>query len=105
MGRIVIVAYKPKQDKESELVELVKSHLFTLRAEGLVSDRDSILMRSTDGSVIEVFEWASKEAIEAAHNNPEVQKMWLEFSKICDFIPVSQVSESTSMFSEFTPLN
>jgi len=105
MGRIVIVAYKPKQDKESELVELVESHLSILRTEGLVSDRDSIVMRSTDGTVVEVFEWASKEAIEAAHKNPEVQKMWLEFSKICDFIPVSQVSESRSMFSEFTPLN
>jgi len=105
MGRIVIVGYKPKEEKESELQEMLKLHLSTLRAEALISDRDSIVMRSTDGTIVEVFEWASKESIEAAHNNPKTQQMWEEFSKVCDFIPVSQVPESASLFSEFTPLN
>jgi len=105
MGRIVIVGYKPKEGKEAELEELMKTHLPILRAEGLVSDRESIIMRSEDGTVIEVFEWASKEALETAHTNAKVQEMWQAYSSVCDYVPVSQVAETSSMFSEFTPLN
>jgi hypothetical protein len=32
--------------------------------------------QASDGTVIEVFEWKSQEAIAAAHTNPVVQKMW-----------------------------
>lgn len=103
-GRIVVVGYKPKDGKQAELEALVKSHLPTLRAEGLVSNREAISMRSEDGTIIEVFEWASKEAIENAHSNVKVHEMWVSFSKVCDYIPVSQVSEISSIFSEFTPL-
>lgn len=104
-GRIVIVGYKPKEGKQAELEDIVKSHLPTLRAEGLVSDREAISMRSEDGTIVEVFEWASKAAIESAHSNVKVQEMWASFSTVCDYIPVSQIKEISSVFSEFTPLN
>ena len=51
MGRIVVVAYKPKLGKESELEALLKGHHPILREEGLASDRDSIIMRSEDGTI------------------------------------------------------
>jgi quinol monooxygenase YgiN len=105
MGRIVVVGYKPKPGKESELEALMKIHLPILREEGLASDRDSIIMRSEDGTIIEVFEWKSKEAIESAHTNLRVQEAWQAFSSVCDYVPVSQVPEISSIFSEFTPLN
>ena len=105
MGRIVVVGYKPKQGKSNELEDLVKTHIPILREEGLVSDRDSIIMRSEDGTIIEVFEWKSEEAIKSAHTNIKVQEMWQAFSSVCDYIPVSQVPEISSIFSEFTPLN
>jgi len=41
MGRIVLVGYKPKPGKESELEALMKTHLPILREEGLVTDRES----------------------------------------------------------------
>ncbi|MBL4836151.1 MAG: hypothetical protein JKY34_01125 [Kordiimonadaceae bacterium] len=105
MGRIVIVGYKPKEGKESELDALMKTHLPILRAEGLASDRDSIIMRSEDGIIIEVFEWASKDCIAAAHTNAKVQEMWQAYSAVCDYVPVSDVAEISALFSEFTPLN
>jgi hypothetical protein len=105
MGRIVVVAYKPKPGKEGELEALIVTHLPILRAEGLVSDRESIIMRSQDGTIIEVFEWKSKEAIESAHANLKIQEMWQAFSAVCEYVPASQVAEFTAIFSEFTPLN
>ena len=104
-GRIVIAGYKPKPGKEAELKALMNTHLPRLRAEGLVTDRESIIMQATDGTILEVFEWASNEAIESAHHNPEVQKMWQEYAAVCEYVPIAELAESTQLFSNFTPLN
>lgn len=103
-GRVVIACYRPKAGREEALGALVRRHFATLRSAGLVSDRVSITMQAADGTFIEVFEWASREAIEAAHRHPAVQKMWAAFGEVCDYVPVSEVPESTQLFSEFTPI-
>lgn len=105
MERIVIVAYKPFPGKESELKNLMKNHWGILREEGLVTDRKSIICKSNDGTIIEVFGWKSKEAIEQSHSNEIVKKMWGEFSKVCEYVPISEVSESLKLFSEFEPID
>jgi quinol monooxygenase YgiN len=105
MGRIVVVAYRSKPGRSKDLRRLLESHLPTLRAEGLATRRPSALMQAADGTLIEVFEWASREAIESAHGNPAVQNMWAAFAEVCDFIPIGSVAEADSLFSEFEPLN
>ena len=105
MERIAIVGYKPFQGKEAELLELMKTHWQKLDEENLVSKRKSIIMQSSNGTVIEVFGWKSKEAIEKAHSNPVVNKMWEDYSKVCEYIPISDLEESSNLFSEFTPIN
>ena len=67
MGRIVIACYRPKAGKNEALRALMQTHLSTLRSEGLVTDRKSIMMEAKDGTILEIFEWKSREAIEAAH--------------------------------------
>ena len=103
MGRIVISCYKPKPGKEKALKALIVDHVPTLRRIGLVTERAPILMEAKDGTLIEVFEWASPEAIQTAHGHPAVLRMWEEYAKVCDYIPVGQVPEAAQMFSEFTP--
>ena len=104
MGRIVIACYKPKPDKNEALRILMKEHLAILKSQDLVTDRASIIMEAQDGTVIEVFEWKSKEAIEAAHTNSAVQAMWQEYAEVCDYVPITDVAEAHQVFSEFTPL-
>lgn len=36
-------------------------------------------MEAGDGTVVEVFEWKSQAAIDSAHTNPEVQRLWKFF--------------------------
>ncbi len=105
MGVVVIVGYKPMPGKEKELDLLMKTHVPRLRAEGLVTDRESILMRSKNGTIVEVFEWKSKQAIESAHANPEVLKMWEEYAQVCEFIPLSKLEEAGEMFAEFSSVD
>jgi quinol monooxygenase YgiN len=101
---IVIVAYRPKPGKESETLDLVRSRVPTLRKEGLVTDRSPIIMRARDGTIIEVSEWKSQEAIDAAHKNPNVLVMWNRFFEVCDCIPLNTLSESSEMFAGFEPV-
>jgi quinol monooxygenase YgiN len=105
MGRIVIVAYKPKPGKEAALKELMHTHLPRLKQEGLVRDKEPYIMEAGDGTIVEVFEWLSDEAIQTAHTNPEVQKMWGEYAEVCDYTTIGSLSEAMSMFSNFTALN
>jgi quinol monooxygenase YgiN len=104
MGRIVIASYRPKPGQESALHELMKQHVATLRSLGLATNRPPITMQAKDGTFVEVFEWASAEAIQAAHTHPEVLKMWEHYGKVCDYIPVRDVPEASDMFPEFTPV-
>jgi hypothetical protein len=104
MGRIVIACYRPKAGKKEALKRLILDHVATLRSEGLVTDREPITMEAEDGTVVEVFEWASADAIESAHINATVLKMWDQYTAVCDYIPVAEVAEAAKMFSEFTPI-
>ena len=104
MGRVVIACYVPKAGRESELRDLARTHVPRLRAEGLVTDRDPIIAVAADGTVVEVFEWSSAEAIAAAHTNPVVLAMWEEYDRVCAYRPIGEVPEAAGLFSEFAPL-
>ena len=104
MGRFVIVAYRPKPGQDAGLRAAVDKHLCVLRAEGLVTDSAAQVMRAADGTIVEVFEWASAEAIAKAHSNPAVQALWGEFAAVCDYVPLARLAEAQQMFAEFDSL-
>lgn len=104
MGRIVMVGYRPKPGKSAALKALMKTHVARLRAEGLVTDREPILMEAADGTVVEVFEWKSADAIERAHSSDAVARMWAEYAEVCDYVPVAAIPEAHQLFSELSPL-
>lgn len=104
MGRIVIACYRPKPGQQDALRAMMQQHVATLRSLGLVTDRAPVTMQAADGTFVEVFEWASREAIDAAHGHPVVLKMWEQYAGVCDYVPLAQVPEATQLFSEFTPV-
>ena len=101
MGVFVIAAYRPKKGKERMLRDVLKDHLPILRKERLVTDRPPYLMRAADGTFIEVFEWKSAAAIEAAHGNPAVQAMWARFEEACTYESLLNLKETKDMFANF----
>jgi quinol monooxygenase YgiN len=103
-GVIVIVGYRSKPEREKDLLELVRNRVPTLRREGFVTDREPIIMRARDGTIIEVSEWKSQEAIDAAHKNPNVLAMWDKFFAVCDCVPFRTLAEAEEMFPNFEPL-
>ena len=100
----MIVPYRPNSGKESELLELVRSRVPTLRKEELLTDRAPIIMWARDGTIIEVSEWKSQEAIEAAHKNPNVLAMWNQIFAVCDCVPLNTLAEANDLFAGFEPI-
>ena len=103
-GIVCIVAYRPKPGREKEIIELVRTRVPTLLKENLVTDRVPVIMRAKDGTIIEVSEWKSREAIEEAHKNPRVLAMWDKFFAVCDCVPLKTVPEAEMMFAGFEPI-
>jgi uncharacterized glyoxalase superfamily protein PhnB/quinol monooxygenase YgiN len=104
MPRAVIACYRPKPGQAAALLDIVRRHVPTLQRLGLASDRAPATLEAADGTLLEVFEWASAQAIEAAHAHPEVQAMWAAFETACEHVSLSQLSEAQGLFAEFTPL-
>ncbi len=102
-GRISFAAYRPKPGKAEELREIVRTHVEILRGQGLATDRIPIVVQSKDGTIVEVFEWASDEAIHQAHSNPAVMEMWQKFDAACEYVKLGDLPESQEIFATFVP--
>jgi hypothetical protein len=101
---VVIVAYKPKPGKEADLRQLTREHVPLLRAEGLATDLPVTACQASDGTVVEVFEWADG-GVERAHKNPVVLKLWDRYAAACDIVPLVSLPEASNMFASFTPID
>jgi hypothetical protein len=104
MGSISVACYRPRPGCEQALLDLVRDHLPPLRGQGLVTDRASIVMRAADGTIIEIFEWVSPEAIAGAHSNPVVLELWKRFEAVCQYEIPANIAEFKAMFAQFEPI-
>lgn len=102
---LVIAVYRPKAGKERELAALVAAHVPMLREQGLATGRSAIAMRSlADGTVLEVFEWVSREAARIAHENEVVQRTWQAMEEVADFATLGELEEAARRFPHFQPM-
>lgn len=100
-GVVAIVAYRPFPGREAVLDALVASHVPTLRAAGLVTAREALIGKAKDGTVVEVFEWASQKAVDLAHADETVRALWEKFEDVCDYAPLGELAEAREAFATF----
>lgn len=105
MGHFVICAFRPHPGKEAALHDVLRDHMPTLRSQGLITDRPAYLMKAKDGTMVEVFEWRSQEAVDAAHQNPVVRALWARLDECCTCITLRDLPETTSPYPHFEPVN
>jgi hypothetical protein len=105
MGRITVAIFRPKVGRESELLELLAERLPLLRRLGLATQREPMLMRSREGVILQVSEWASDEAIGRAHETPEVLAMWERFDACCTYVRLDTLPESHEDFATFEAID
>jgi len=105
MGVMVIALFRPKPGGELEMMACMRDHQSVLRAEGLTTDRPAYVMRAGDGTLLEVFEWKSQAAIDAAHGNANVHKLWARYARCCDYVTLADLAEAATMFPGFEPVD
>jgi hypothetical protein len=105
MGHLVIVCYRPRAGCEADLLQLVREHHLILARENLVTPRKPVVLRAANGTLIELFEWRSAEAVEAAHKNPTVLGMWERFGAAGEFVPLKELAEAGELFPHFASVD
>ena len=101
MGQYVIAIYRPKEGKEAELLGCVRQHYPVLDAEGLVTARKPLVLRAPDGSLVEIFEWKSPAAVDAAHDNEAVRSLWGRFDACSTFGTLNTLPGADGPFPHF----
>lgn len=104
LARLSIVAYKPRPGKELELMSLTLEHVPYLRSIGLATERPHIIATASDGTVLEVFEWAEG-GLDKAHAHAGLGELWTRYAAACDFVPLKTLDEAAMMFANFVPAN
>jgi len=104
MERVAIVAYKPNPGKREALRTLIKKHSPCLKEAGLVTDRESFILETKDGTIVEVFEWKSEQAIKTAHKHPKVRQMWRDYAEVSTYTPLNRLPETGKLFADFAPV-
>lgn len=100
-AEVVIALYTPKQGKQNELEALVRKHFPILQEYGLTTERKPFIGRSENGTILEVFEWASREKAKQAHDHPAVAQIWEAMAMVCEFGKLEQLPEAKNMFPHF----
>ncbi|MBV7504729.1 antibiotic biosynthesis monooxygenase [Bacillus sp. sid0103] len=105
MSSLVFMAlYRPKPGKAEDLKEVLKVHIPTLREEELITSRELLTLQAADGTIIEIAEWRSTEAIEKAHQSAKVMAVWDKIGSLAELTSLSTLAESQHPFPNFKPL-
>jgi len=104
MGEYVIAVYTPKAGKHDELLSVMRDHVPELRALGYVTHNPWTKLRASDGTMLEIFEWASTEAVHKAHQDPKVHALWGRFAACSDITTLAKCPWSATEFPHFTPV-
>jgi hypothetical protein len=101
MGIVAIASDRPKAGQEVAFQELLKKHIPTLRAQGLLTDAPAYASRSANGTILEVFEWKSQEAKDKAHENKAVMDCWNQFFGLAEIVALNSLEEAKAPFASF----
>lgn len=104
MSIVAIAAYLPVSGQEASFLILLNEHIRTLRELGLISDMAPLYLRSSNDTIIEIFEWISEEAKTGAHENPAVMKIWGQFSTLAAIVTLASLEEAGMPFAAFARL-
>lgn len=93
MRHVGVILYRPHKGKEEELLSHLRAAFPMLRRNGFIAGSKVIGLKSRDGRILVIFEWASAEAIDLVGEHPEVQEYWMEQDKISTFEKAADLPE------------
>jgi hypothetical protein len=101
---VVFALYRPHDGKEAEFRELLAKHIPVLRRLELITDREPIIVKSKNGTYIEIFEWRAADSASRAHELPEVAQVWEAMGRVADLPALESLDEVSGQFPHFEPI-
>ena len=93
-GEILAMAViKAHAGKEEELLQLLREFYSVLRTMNYSRD---LLYRDGGGRFVNLRYWASEEARDAAHEDPNVHRFWRQLADICEIEHVYEKLEQVT---------
>jgi protein tyrosine phosphatase (PTP) superfamily phosphohydrolase (DUF442 family) len=103
MGRTAIVCYRAQRDAEESLHALCASHYAKLYVLGFVTRKLPVFLCARDGCVMQVLEWKSQLAIEAAGQHPAVLDLRRAYAEVSELVPLAALPEAAQALALFEP--
>jgi hypothetical protein len=104
-AQVVIAAYRPRAGKGVEFRGLLAQHGPALRSEGLITSRPTLVLEASDGTYLEIFQWASSDAARDAHERAPIERLWDAMGRVADFVSLDTLEESHRPFTHFAPVD
>ena len=87
--KTVICTFRVRNDSMTTFRELLDRHWPALRALELVTDTpEQVFVRDDEHDdspmIVSIFEWASEDAAERAHDHPEIAEIWEAMDPRCE---------------------
>jgi hypothetical protein len=105
---VVLAVYRVAERAQPDFFRVIKDKREYFAKTGYTTSRPAILLQSTQNRefLIDIFEWASEQAIERAHSDPIVLRYWSEMENlwIDGGLRLSQLPESEEAFAGFAPI-
>ncbi len=83
-----VCRYRVKRGHEEEFERLLMTHWQVLSNCGFTTADPARIQRASDGAgnraYLESFSWASRDAVEAAHESVEVMRHWEPMGALCE---------------------
>jgi len=105
MSILAIATYKPKTGRENDFLKLLTNHIPTLHSEKLISSKDNYVMHSKNGTIIEIFEWLSREAVDKAYETQCYGSFWQQIGERADVVSLNSLEETGQPFAGFKIIN
>jgi hypothetical protein len=87
-GNVAVCRFVVKSGKESAFEALLARHYPTLERLGLVDREPHLTLRGKDGQgrtfYVEILPWRNEQAVQRAHELPEVGAVWEPMGPLCD---------------------
>ena len=103
MGHMAVVCYRAQRGAEEALHALCASHYAKLYVLGFVTRRLPVFLAARDGCVVQVLEWKSQDAIEAAGKHAAVLDLRRAYQAVSELVPLSALSEAAEALALFEP--
>ena len=98
---LALAAYRPRPEREDDLLVFLHEELALLRRRGHVTERRAPVVRAPKGELLVVLEWSTDHAVDDAHVDPDILEVWDRKAELAEYIAPAALPGSDIPFARW----